>query len=435
MQYFAHIANSSPCLVHKDFRMIVHLSKSELEQTDLQFLGRFEKYTLSIEDVLRHYTATRSWKKIKYKVNHQLVHTSTLDLLQQGIENFVEVLHINPLKKNPLYGFGSHSLPSYLLNVAMNTPTNAKFPEVRIPLQFKHKRREEPPHNVELVNELRKLIKYSNFRLLQIARTEYVVECKILPREYVSEYLIKQEHDSVITFLHQAIVKQYGPKETTILDTKDIIISESQSDVMSRKWCIFTRSSNLLYAPSENIRRWVFDSILASLPGLRYECLQCINVSNIYSKDMCRKQLEEFRDSKTAALVYIVDMNDTTSAQLNILRRYIDIYLTDSCLVFMIMHYKSDQMEAKHQANFLNGWDYIYINSFKITDVVRDFDEDVDARSWIGWVHSLPSSDTKIKYGSSTLYHLALTLKEGGRFSKSLTNTETKNINKFYRAI
>jgi hypothetical protein len=55
VSHFANIAAggiSRPCLVHKDFRCFVHIRSSQLSQVPAPFLNRFEKFRLSVAEVL-----------------------------------------------------------------------------------------------------------------------------------------------------------------------------------------------------------------------------------------------------------------------------------------------------------------------------------------------------------------------------------------------
>jgi len=54
-RYFTNIAigaHTKPSRVHQDFQCIVVIKKSEIENTPAPFLNRFEKYSLSHNDLL-----------------------------------------------------------------------------------------------------------------------------------------------------------------------------------------------------------------------------------------------------------------------------------------------------------------------------------------------------------------------------------------------
>ena len=55
VSYFANIAIggiSRPCLIHPSFQCVVHVRASQLEEIPSPFLNRFEKFSLSVDDIL-----------------------------------------------------------------------------------------------------------------------------------------------------------------------------------------------------------------------------------------------------------------------------------------------------------------------------------------------------------------------------------------------
>jgi hypothetical protein len=67
---------SRPCVVHKDFKIIVHVPASALSSTPLPFLNRFEKYPISLEQALDQKIRKAQWEEVCISFPFLLRHLS-----------------------------------------------------------------------------------------------------------------------------------------------------------------------------------------------------------------------------------------------------------------------------------------------------------------------------------------------------------------------
>jgi hypothetical protein len=66
-QRFANLAVGAytrPCIVHENFKMIVHVAESELGHTPRAFVNRFAKFRVSIAQSLEHKLQTLKWEMV-----------------------------------------------------------------------------------------------------------------------------------------------------------------------------------------------------------------------------------------------------------------------------------------------------------------------------------------------------------------------------------
>ena len=136
-QYFANVAIGSysrPCIVHRNFKVIVHLPESVLKTTPFPFLNRFEKYYLSIEDALEATLQRRNWETfvVGGKEKQQQMMT-VFDVLREGANDFIDKLHMQDRHGRLLYGaVPNETVASFLLAAAEQTleHTFSTIPEI-----------------------------------------------------------------------------------------------------------------------------------------------------------------------------------------------------------------------------------------------------------------------------------------------------------------
>ncbi|KAL6077130.1 Replication factor C small subunit [Balamuthia mandrillaris] len=125
-QYYANVAIGSysrPCMVHPNFWVIVHVPMSTLKDTPLPFLNRFEKYILSVSDGLKHAVALRKWKEVAVSTKDGgSKSVSMLDIIEDGLEDFVERVHDGAGGRRLLYGLvPQETTASLLLNAVQHS--------------------------------------------------------------------------------------------------------------------------------------------------------------------------------------------------------------------------------------------------------------------------------------------------------------------------
>jgi hypothetical protein len=85
IKYFANVAIgalSRLCVVHKDFKIIIHLPIKDLSRAPAPFLNRFEKYVLGFNQIYEE-------KILFRKSNNSNNIYNILDYIKEGCEDFV----------------------------------------------------------------------------------------------------------------------------------------------------------------------------------------------------------------------------------------------------------------------------------------------------------------------------------------------------------
>eukprot|EP01114_Cavostelium_apophysatum_P014001 TRINITY_DN3512_c0_g1_i9.p1 TRINITY_DN3512_c0_g1~~TRINITY_DN3512_c0_g1_i9.p1 ORF type:complete len:5234 (+),score=1501.00 TRINITY_DN3512_c0_g1_i9:231-15932(+) len=497
-QYYANVAVGSfsrPCVVHPDFKVIVHVPETELPNTQLPFLNRFEKYPLSVETALREKITARKWMEIQ--TDNSVKPISIVDVIAEGCHDMISQLHDRDQHGRLLYGvIPRETVSSFVLSVVENS-TSTNVPEIPPPFfvpniqenqEKRRARRSSISHREEIVTSeeihvegehsplkegkqemgqpkpdltsprkvsdsidyeeeedfvqedddmlassmfdtsssplkrLREWIRYANLHLIQLIRPESAFFCRKLPKAYVSEYLLRQEHFNLIRFLHRLLRSHFFP-------------AEKQKN-QSNKWCVFTRSSGeLLRLHSDShLKGIVLEPLLkrdVNVPQSREDLegmeslMNVISLSSLHSSKACENLIEQFAFSSQEILLCTVDMSICTQNQVNFVRTCIDRHVPRK-LVVLILHFPPEMgMLSKpcYHAVYLNRWDFLYVDSLGITTGVEPEDEqhdhsnetdshrrigvDVDARSWIASAFGLEvahfSADS-IKLGFRDLF-------------------------------
>ncbi|KAH3762622.1 AAA+ ATPase [Pelomyxa schiedti] len=456
---YANIAAGSfsqPCLVHNDFRLIVHVPKSMLRSIPAPLLNRFEKYTLGVDDALQDHFSR--FRLDPLQVEGAQMHP--FEVLKNAAMHMVQELHVK--SSNSLLFYGLHAqetVSSLILTVAEYTQTKAvearrsktKTVEVRPdgnpqgeanighheegPSQQSQPQDEEaqntfncnavipqfpPVLSASTLSEnsnstsassnaantttstvatagtephseatktagtdnvfaepshwetnIREYIRKINFHLLKLGRPESMYLCKRIPKIYLREYLLSQEHFSIYRFLEQLCKASASNSDDP---TKTAVMSQYAS-----KWCVFTRTSaELLKLPhDEQFHSVICNSIgVASGKGggrTAKECLQVFSLSEISCSQQCSDLVSAFCSSEThQLLICLADLTVVTSHQINFVRNEINECwkrLTRPRIALVLLHYSPEtgiRSESSYHAIFRNGWDFMYIDSLGI---------------------------------------------------------------------
>ena len=87
---YANVAigtHSRVAIVHPDFKVIVHVPKSKLGCIALPFISRFEKYQLSVRDILEDKKKLTPW--ITYKTGDDAISQNIIKLVYEGCLHFI----------------------------------------------------------------------------------------------------------------------------------------------------------------------------------------------------------------------------------------------------------------------------------------------------------------------------------------------------------
>jgi len=226
VRYFANLAIGSltrPCHVHPDFKVFVVYPWSLIVSSPPAFLDRFTKYMLSMLEFLtkRHEAAIFS-RDDKSGVCH-----SIFSILRDGLRAFVNKMH-----RSSFFGLvADETVPSLVLSLlgvrlAEPAPMAERIVELRVPLLPSPFHPPKGPQGgasgaeagtpVEWLDppgatttHLAEYVRQANFHLMQLMRPESVYLHRAeLPREYLCEYIERQEHFSLARFV-ASIVRTY----------------------------------------------------------------------------------------------------------------------------------------------------------------------------------------------------------------------------------
>eukprot|EP01088_Endostelium_zonatum_P014249 TRINITY_DN3042_c0_g1_i1.p1 TRINITY_DN3042_c0_g1~~TRINITY_DN3042_c0_g1_i1.p1 ORF type:complete len:4305 (+),score=884.29 TRINITY_DN3042_c0_g1_i1:1356-12917(+) len=437
-QYYANIAigsYSKPVVVHPNFKIVVHIPLSEFKTVPLPFINRFEKYIISIEDIFGS-TVKELGKNIRITRDGSSVNLNDYEVVYEGVEDFVNRVHCQGQNNRLLYGLiGRETISSLLLSILDNSrSTTGKLISrlaLRVDSNNNSSNNDEINNNNSLLakddnsinnndtkdNDIRSsfliedysvmysqiqdeiitddtidqlknrhqmAIRQVNMILLQLAKPESIFFCSnpTLPKEYIVEYLVNQDHFSILRFIKNLINVHYDYRHP-------------QHQEHSRKWCIFTRSSGDLGSQLEqdtlvlkNIHSWI------AKHGLVPEDVHIFSLNSITCGSDCEERIQQISETGSRGVIIITaDMRESTKNQVNTLRNHIDSKITDGFIVIVILHFPPEIASGPpvYPAIYLNEWDFLYSDSLGRSDLI-DLDQQgynykkgaiIDNRSWV----------------------------------------------------
>ena len=435
-QYFANIAVGSfsqPCLVSPSFRVIVHLPYSVLLKTPAPFLNRFEKYYMSLGADLD--TKMQSMLPSQQR---------TIGALRYGTEKMVEYLQGNK------YFFGlvpEETINSLLLPISDNmldqrtdVPTvppvfhvtdtegdnaakssNTKKSGMDVEGEEEEEEEEEGKlsrsasdlsgeiavGNAAVSDQITLHIRSLNYHIFQLARPECVFADKSLPPEYLEEYLIKQEHFSLVRLVNSTLNAASEAKEGDgrLGLCKDV------------KWCLFTRTCGELSRihKDKEIRTFFFRKFQMFEDADEAEIedrTSVVSLQSVKSIEECDKLFSDFvKSPKKEVFVCVASMQTCSSDQINLIRTKIDTLTNNGSsnaserrhAFYVILHFPPEmqllQTVSSSQAVFVNDWNYSYVDALGFSldlealDRGTSFKEmkkrDVDAKAWLAYAFGL----------------------------------------------
>jgi len=372
-QYYANVAVGSysrPCPVHPKFQIIISIPQDEFKNAPAPFLNRFEKYVFSLQAVFYNHP-NRS-------------EIPDIDKLFLGSKRFIR--HCEP---SSFYGLvEDETLFSLMINIISDTTSQgSKIPVIPEAFTFEAQNlREErdsveedlalqefglasPPSATEFARSnseqptLREWIRRVNLYLMQIAKPEaiYLLKDK-LPKAYLVEYLMKQEHFSVLNLFDHLV-------QTTL-------IQGQIKPNIPRKWVIYTRTSGEIYQLSTDpkIKALLLSSLLEgndedTPPEILDQKMAVLPLANIGSSVVCEKEVARFFESPTQKILLCTcDMSLVSELQLNYLKKVIDKHSSayPERLVVVLVHFppSGSQLSDCYNTIYTLGWNFTYIDSF-----------------------------------------------------------------------
>lgn len=395
---------SKDCIVDPDFKIIVHIPISQIKTTQTPFLDRFEKYTLSIPQILSERLSHKDlWKSVRISEGFQEDQIPYLEAIRSGVKDMVEKLHHKASNEHLLFGFHQDTIESLLLQaIERANERDSKIPQIMPSFRLADGGDDEDilgDYGTTLSDEIRCLIQQANLKVLQLVRPEQLFPLyKSIPRSYRKELLSLQEHFNAIIFLQSLVSKPNHQRET------------------SKKWCLYTRSTaDLIQVESSNQSK---DDLIRQL-GVDPALVSILSLTNVFSSPECKNRIEAFaksfkdqEDGPNRILLCFANMESITNVQLNFFRHCVDSMVTQTnAIVVLVLHYPpelllfaSHEGETGYRAIFLNNWDFMYIDSFDLKNVentyrlqnrsfqVESKETRIDARSWLAWAFDLVPS-------------------------------------------
>ena len=409
---FANVAigtHSRETIVHPDFKVIVHVPKSKLNSIALPYINRFEMYQLSVCDILEDKMKLPQWKS--YTIDYNTATRNIIELVYDGCIDFIREVQASSQDKL-LFGIApEETLASILLDVINNTDKNSRFPNVKRPFiassfneNMKNSAFQLYENNGTIHGRIKNIIRNINFRILQLARPEYLYNTDILKHQpfYVHEYFMKQEHFSVLRLM-RSVIKYHITKKSPVIKDDNIALEKSadaqvENQVLTpKKWCIFTRSCGELLHLQKSFLSFITENIIPqesiAANGFPVEQFALEDLASI--SDIKDKVVKILSQEKTKILLVTIDMEECTSFQVNNLRQNIDIYIKEDQLVFTILHFPPLSMltsKSGYHAIFINDWEFCYIDGIGVLNESNnnpnqndqiDLIEEIDGRAWI----------------------------------------------------
>uniref|UniRef100_A0A0G4IBB0 Uncharacterized protein n=1 Tax=Chromera velia CCMP2878 TaxID=1169474 RepID=A0A0G4IBB0_9ALVE len=423
--YIARIgigAQTRPCRVNPQFRLVVHQPSSQMTTTQLPFLNRFEKYEVRVQDILKERLAALHRAELQpaggalapapsIEESHTLA--SLFYNIYEGAEDFMAFLG-----RSTFYGAvpGETTAAVVLQAMAATKSHGDSVPIMRksFPVHTDGRKRtnadlsvvgeeadeedspDAPSGNMETavirprsedrVRYLRHFIRQANFQLLQIARPEEVFLRRAqLPESYLREFLGRQEHFTGAMFIRQLTAAHFTQEER----------GGRLESPWGDKWVMYCRGSGELQHVCSSAHRaprpgepslW---HLIPSYVSVQ-ESLLVIALSSIKSADELEGKVIEFfhvanqrrapereevrrrHDSSHRKLLLVfADMQSLTISQVNYAMRTIGSLqcrmTTNRPLAIVVQHFPAERLHFGACFDSVPvGWQFYYADSFGI---------------------------------------------------------------------
>ncbi|KAH3765624.1 AAA+ ATPase [Pelomyxa schiedti] len=445
---------SQPCLVHDNFRVIVHVPKSSLQTIPTPLLNRFEKYCLGIDDALFERLQMIPLTKLISPTSRVPLHP--YEVLCNGAQNMVHELHTTAANSRLFYGVTpKETVSSLVLTVLERTLEMSKLraqeedPNSLVPL-FPPLLGTQP-ETLELFGardhweqNMREYMISANLHLLQLAKPESIYFCKQLPVRYKHNYLLEQEHFSFYRFLGYLCQAHFsfaphapskflgatGDQTGEGIELTGTTVVVPQRGEYASKWCVFTRTSaEIIKLPTDKkLQRKMFDVLVqtGSVPqGAEQnpeDWMEVLSLGEMSSSQQCSSRVHDFCCSpKKLLLLCVADLSVATPNQINFLRNEInerwkvmeEQQQREQHLhrvAVLLLHFSPEiglRAGSAYQAIFLKGWDFLYVDALGVVAGSSGANPhtEVDPRPWLARAFGLNLRDSesdRMKRDSST---------------------------------
>jgi hypothetical protein len=359
VQYTAKLAVGSvsrSCVVHKDFKVIVHVPASNLDRALDPFLDRFEKYRISLEEVFHDEVKRFNVSTADiHAPGSQAESVNVFQLVADGCLDMIEKMHTEKSIGSLLCGISPKESVYSLLLQGLERSVTLGADSPLIPPALQVHQTQKPALSWGLLSEKERIshamieaVRSANLHILQLARPESVyVLRKFFPSEYLREYILSQEHFSCVRLFHHIL---------------NSLSAKSGDDVfpIAAHWLVFTRSSPdlLNVATGADVSRLVPEAFQGRKIAVH-------SLSTFKSAADCEKGVKTAAESFDAAF-FFVDARDCTPKQLSFLTNCVSQYETSGHPVFVVVHFPAESLLDSHgyfTAVYGNGFDYAYVDS------------------------------------------------------------------------
>ena len=408
--YFANICIGSfsrPAIVHRDTKVIIIVSESELPSTPLPLLNRFDKFTISVEDVLEEEIHKIQEQERERDVDNSRISTprhtirsgvafdededgnslevrmsSLFQYIWEGVDDFARNMNMETM----FYGFvPGETVPALILRCLRDTvdskgldmsgPKIRDSPTVRPASESSYldgvsDEEEdvwEPSENVKVAKRIREFIRDINFQLLQYARPESVfLSRRYLPKSYLKQY-VSQEHFSVVDMIRMLSYNHWF-KQTG--DNKYMAFTRTSADILGLQTDqIASREMRLSFIPRTDVH-------------VEPRRVYVVNINSFLTSAACCRDIcdfihntSEFGSQRLLIILANRAKGVVSTSMVNLVIGYIDDLFAklqaDSKdyvlpLIFVIQHFPAEclQFEAVYDSLAFNGWDMCYCDSF-----------------------------------------------------------------------
>ena len=302
-----------------------------LRQTPAPFLNRFEKYYVSLSDVLEREISSIENEDYKRTIKYALAGCRQMARRFKGnylFFGYVEGETLESIFIQMVRRYKRDGVLKPLLSF------QSMLHRVASPIQEPNEE-----YGVYLIQETMK-------RVFQTARPESMISNKDeLPEDCMEEYFLHQEHFSVAQFI------------------KSVLRDPNSGN----KWCIFTKAVGIMKAlcSDSDFGKKVRSSLFGMERKASTDDLYAFALEDILSSDDWDTKGSKIDQASVVACA--VDMQLCTADQVNVVREYMNKSENDRKRFFLIMHFPLE-LSVLHsygvgQTIFADGWNYQYVES------------------------------------------------------------------------
>lgn len=410
---YANIAvgsTSTPCLIHDNFRCVVHIRKSDLDHTPTAFLNRFEKYVLSVKDVLEfilndfpglqkivlaskirvmEFQSLIQEKGIYGWNGQQTLLSIFVQMLRPHIENTNSQSEKNTTERlsfgDLLYEFLTKDFMSLEIgrnDVAIVIQTAITCLPYQYSNELKQLCKVGKGIDQARIKETFVKVMQSNNENTSLATLSKILFEITITRTALLRLLKITTPESIFANRHSLpseILQEYFCHDHFCLKKHLHMIHESGA---YRKHIIFSRTECVSSLPSWNYGTHTDQNKYEMIKALVYEDPEdvvVLNLSSVKSEASLRSSIESWINDETKKLfLLIIEMNSTNSVSTtNFVRSLVENFEYLDKSIVLLLHFPPTSSNCCYPALFLGNWDFFFLDGNKSDS------KTVDVKPWI----------------------------------------------------